>query len=336
MRLPTRYRRYVVETPGPEFRRVARLVEAALPRPDPGEVLVRNVVAGVNASDPMWASGAYDFLKPPIDMGCEACGEIVAIGEDVGGFVVGQPVVVFGPGGYGEYVKVAAAQAIPVQAATPEAVSSFIVGVTASVGLTETGALRSGETVLVTAAAGGVGSYAVQLAKIAGNRVIGTCGDDGKAEWLRGLGCDRVINYRRENLDSALAAECPQGIDVVFESVGRETFDIAVRHLAPFGRLVSIGAVSEYSNGMDWEKVEAVRPYYSLMGKCATFCGCLLTMYPHEVWRRHYGQLQDLIASGRLHAAVDDRVFQGLGSVPDAVEYLQSGRNRGKVVVRLG
>jgi len=336
MILPKHYRRYVVYEPGPEFRKVAKLVEAELPQPGPGEVLIRNLVAGVNASDPMWASGAYDFLQPPIEMGCEAGGEIVAVGADVSELKVGQHVVVFAPGGYGEYVKVAAAQAIPVREVTPAAISSFIVGVTASVGLNETGVLRSGETVLVTAAAGGVGSYAVQLARIAGNRVVGTCSDDGKAAWLRQLGCERVVNYHKEDLDAVLAAEYPQGINVVFESVGRAMFDTAVKHLAVFGRLVSIGAVSEYVNGMNWEKVEAVRPYYPLMGKCATFCGCLLTMYPQEVWRRHYDALQASIAAGTLQPTVDERVFQGLSSVPDAVDYLQSGRNRGKVVIRLG
>ncbi len=335
MKLPTHYRRYVVDKPGPVFRDVAQLVEAELPVPGPDDVLIRNIVAGVNASDPMWASGAYEFLKPPIEMGCEAGGEVVALGKNVRGLSIGQHVVAFSPGGYGEYLKVAAGQVIPVREATPAVISAFIVGITASVGLKETGVLRSGETVLVTAAAGGVGSYAVQLAKIAGNRVIGSCGDVRKAAWLRELGCDQVINYREQDLDAALSEICPEGINVVFESVGRTTFDVAVKHLAVFGRLVSIGAVSEYENGMNWEKVAAVRPYYPLMGKCATFCGCLLTMYSLDVWRRHFDELQSLVGQGALRPALDDAVFEGLASVPDAIDHLQSGRNRGKVVVRV-
>lgn len=333
MALPTHYKRLVVFEPGPDFRKVALPVETELVMPGPGEVLIRNLIAGVNASDPMWASGAYEFLTPPIEVGCEAGGEVVAVGDGVDGVSVGQHVIYFGPGGYSEHLRVPAAQVFPVPEVTPEVISAFIVGITASVGLKETGVLRCGETVLVTAAAGGVGSYAVQLAKLAGNHVVGTCSDDGKAAWLRELGCDRVINYRKEDVAEVLAREYPQGINVVFESVGRRMFDVAVEHLAVFGRLVSIGAISEYVDGMNWEKVESVRPYWALQGKCATMCGCLLTYYPQEVWRRHFAELLHLVAAGKLRATVDEKLFRGIDSIYDAVDYLQSGMNRGKVVV---
>ncbi len=334
MTLPTHYKRLAVFEPGPDFRKAARLVEAELPLPGPGEVLIRTIIAGVNASDPVWASGGYGYTTLPFDVGFESAGEIVAVGSGADTVKVGQHVVVYNAGGYSEFLRVAAAQVIPIPEATPAAVSAFIAGITASVGLKETKCLRTGETVLVTAAAGGVGSYAVQLAKLAGNRVIGTCSDDGKAAWLKELGCERAINYRREDVDAVLAKEYPQGIDVVFETVGRRMFDIAVKHLAPFGRLVSIGAVSEYVDGVNWEKVEAVRPYMSLLGKSTTLCGCLLPMYPLDVWRRHYDELRTLVADGKLQATVDERIFHGMASIFDAVDYLQSGQNRGKVVVR--
>lgn len=334
MTLPTHYKKLVVFEPGPDFRKVARPVETELRMPGPGEVLIRNLVAGVNASDPMWASGAYEFLTSPIEIGCEAGGEVVAVGDGVENVKVGQQVVHFGPGGYGEYLCVLATQVFAVPEVTPAVISAFIVGITASVGLKETGVLRSNETVLVTAAAGGVGSYAVQLAKLAGNHVVGTCSDDAKAVWLKELGCDRVINYRQEDVDAVLSREYSQGINVVFESVGRRMFDVAVEHLAVFGRLVSIGAISEYVDGMNWEKVESVRPYWALQGKCSTLVGCLLTYYPQEVWRRHFAELLDLVAAGKLRATVDEKLFRGMESIYDAVDYLQSGMNRGKVVVR--
>ncbi len=334
MALPTRYKRLAVFEPGADFRTAARIVDGELKVPAANEVLIRNLYAGVNASDPVATSGGYGFSELPFEIGIEGGGEIVAVGEGVADLKVGDHGLVFGMGAYGEYRLVPASQVIPVLAVTPAVISAFIAGITASVGLSEAALLRAGETILVTAAAGGVGSFAVQLARLAGARVIGTCGDDAKAEWLRTLGCDRVINYRRENLDAALQRECPRGIDFVFESVGRQTFDTALRHLAPFGRLIVIGAVSEYGDGLNWEKVEGVRVYQTLLGKSASIHGCFLPLYPQEVWMRHLDRVRGLVADGTLIAAVDPTEFHGVDAIADAVAYLHAGRNRGKVVIR--
>jgi NADPH-dependent curcumin reductase CurA len=118
--------------------------------------------------------------------------------------------------------------------------------------------------------------------------------------------------------------------------VGRRTFDIALAHLAPHGRLVSIGAVSEYASGVDWERVEDVRIYRALLARSASVHGCMLPHYPPETWIRHYQRLEALIADGKLVAAVDPQPFHGLEQVADAIEYLHRGRNRGKVMVQLG
>jgi hypothetical protein len=335
MPLPATFHKLQVVRPGPAFREVTRIVEAPLPAPGPGQVLVRMRYAGVNASDPVASSGGYGMPGLPFDIGVEGGGEIVAAGEGVTQFEPGASVLTFGMGCYAEYRLAAEAECVPVARLTPEALSAFIVGITASVGLHETGVLRTNETVLVTAAAGGVGSYAVQLARLAGNRVIGSCGDDGKADWLRTLGCERVINHRREDFDAVLKAEYPRGIDVVFDGVGRRTFDIALQHLAPHGRLVSIGAVSEYARGVDWERVEDVRVYRALLARSASVHGCMLPHYPQAVWIAHYRRLEALIAEGKLVAAVDPQPFRGLQQVADAVEYLHRGQNRGKVMVRL-
>jgi NADPH:quinone reductase-like Zn-dependent oxidoreductase len=184
--------------PGADFRRAARIVEAELVPPGAEEILLRVRLAGVNASDPMAAAGGYGVASLPFDLGLECGGEVVAVGEGVEEFQVGDSAMFFGLGGYAEYRRVPAQQAFRVTRLTPEVVSAFVAGITASVGLTETQAMRSGETVLVTAAGGGVGSYAVQLARLAGNRVVATCGDNDKAARLRDLGCERVIQHRRE------------------------------------------------------------------------------------------------------------------------------------------
>jgi len=95
----------------------------------------------------------------------------------------------------------------------PEYMSIMGSGLTASLALSEVGQMRSGQTILVTAAAGATGIFAVQLAKLAGNKVIGTCSSDEKVEYLRSLGCDRPVNYKKENLSKVLASEFPNGYE---------------------------------------------------------------------------------------------------------------------------
>jgi len=331
--LPKTYRKLEVVEPGTDFARATRIVEVPMPSPGPGELLMRNRFAGVNASDPIFAAGGYGNTATPFDIGIESAGEVVAVGAGVAHLKPGDAVMKFGfGGGYAEYRLVKAAEAIPVAAASAAAVSVLIAGLTASIGL-EVGELRAGDVVLVTAAAGGVGSYAVQLAQQAGARVVGTCGSEDKAQWLRRHGCERVIDYRREDLATVLAREYPQGIDLVFENVGRRLFDTAVSHLAVFGRVVCIGAVSEYQGGMQWEAVSQVRIYQQLLAKSALVRGFFLPHYPQR-FAAHLEKLFGLIAQGAIEAPVDPREFTGIDAVRAAVAHLQGGANLGKVVVR--
>merc|ERR1719410_1924622 len=116
----------------------------------------------------------------------------------------------------------------------------MISGLTASIALEEVGEMRHGETVLVTAAAGATGQFAVQLAKLAGNHVIGTCSTKAKVDYLKSLGCDRVINYKQENVYEVLKNEYPNGINLVFESVGGKMFSDCLNNLAVKGRIIVI------------------------------------------------------------------------------------------------
>lgn len=120
-------------------------------------------------------------------------------------------------------------------------------------GLQECGRLRKGETVLITAAAGGAGQFAVQLAKLAGCHVIATVGSEDKARLIRSLGADRAVNYRTEDLKAVLRAEYPRGVDVVWESVGGEWFGTCLNALAQKGRLIVIGAMSQYKGPDGWK-----------------------------------------------------------------------------------
>jgi hypothetical protein len=334
MPLPKTYRKLVVTKPGPDLEHATEIVVAPLPTPAADEVLMRNLYAGVNASDPVAASGGYGANQVPFDLGVESAGEIVAVGRTVQHLKVGDHVLALGAGGaYSEYRLVKASEAFPIPGATAEITSAFVAGMTAILGLEVAGEMRRDETVLVTAAAGGVGTYAVQLAKLAGNHVIGTCSDDAKARWLTELGCDRAINYRREDLDAVLAKEYPRGINLVFESVGRTTFDTALRHLAVFGRLVCIGAVSEYSAGLNWERVEQVRIYQWLLARSASVRGCYLPHYAAQI-PQYLTKLVALLGEGKIHAAIDPTEFRGIDAVKAAIAHLAHGRNQGKVLLR--
>ena len=331
--MPT-VRKLVATTLTPDFREAVEVVEEEIAGPGPGDVLVRNRVAGVNASDVNMTAGRYQpGVEPPFDLGFEAAGVVEAVGDGVEGLAVGDAVAfsVLG-GGFRDRGVVPAKLAVPVPEPSPEVLSVLVSGLTASIALEQVGEVQAGETVLVTAAAGGTGQYAVQLAKRAGARVLGTCGDDDKAALLRELGCDRPINYRSESVRDVLKAEAPDGVDVVYEAVGGELFDLALKSLARKGRLVCIGYVGEYVDGP--ERVTDVRVYHRLLWKSASVRGFFLPHYARH-FREHMGRLLGLVASGEVTAAVDPTEFRGLGAVADAVDHLHSGRSRGKVVVWL-
>ena len=317
-----------------DFRDASKIVNEEIPDLKPHEVLIRNVYAGINATDVNITAGRYQpGQRPPIDLGAEASGIVEAVGSDVKHLSSGDAVVTSTlGGGYREYNVVRASNALPVGEPSPEALSIMVSGLTASIALEEVGEMSSGETVLVTAAAGGTGQYAVQLAKRAGNHVIGTCGNERKMELLRELGCDHPINYNEENVAEVLQNDYPSGVNIVYEGVGGELFDTCVNALARYGRLLSIGYVSEYKSGA--KKVNMERVYTKLLPKSASVRGFFL---PHfaESFGEHMTRLMKLVQSGALNVSIDEKEFHGLASVPDAVEYLHTGESRGKVVVKI-
>lgn len=330
--LPKTYRKVIAEHFSNHFREASRIVETELKPPTGFELTVRNHYAGVNATDVNISAGLYTpGATPPLDLGAEMIGEVVAVGDKVTDFKVGDTVLSTAIGGYAEYITVRSRYAIPVPEASPQILALVLSGVTAALGLNTVGEMRSGETVLVTAAAGGTGQFAVQLAKLAGNTVIGTCGSEDKAELLRALGCDRVINYKQEDVGAVLKAEYPRGIDLVYESVGGTMFDTCVDNLAIRGRLVIIGYISEYMSTP--ELVTRPRIYRILLSKSASLRSMFLLHFIRQV-PEEAAKLIDLYEAGKLKVQVDPTLFQGVEQVADAVEYLHSGKSAGKVVVK--
>lgn len=333
----TTYQKVTAIRHSKDFRAAVEILEDTLPAQlGDDEIIIKNRYAGVNAADGMMAAGQYLLPTPiPCDLGSESVGEVVAVGAAVDALKVGDFALVNGVGcGYREYYVTKARRVVPIPQASPEIMSLSIGGLTASIGLSVTGEMSAtgGETVLVTAAAGGTGQFAVQLAKLAGNHVIGTCSTDDKAAMLQALGCDRVVNYRKENLRDVLAKEYPRGVDLVFDGVGGDQFDAAVDHLGRFGRVVTIGFISEYKGDPDREN--RARIYYKLLSKMTSIRGFNLNLLfgkPQSV--EHMGRLVALLAQGKLTPAIDPTAFHGVSGCIDAVEYLYQGKNSGKVVI---
>lgn len=327
------YKKLVATSLSPDFREAAEVVEEELPSLASNEVLIKNRYAAVNATDVNITAGRYEpDAEPPLDLGVEAAGIVVDVGSDVSYLSAGDAVITSSlGGGYREYNVERVGNALKVPEASPEALSIVVSGLTASIALEEVGEMSHDETVLVTAAAGGTGHYAVQLAKIAGNHVIGTCSTDEKVDLLEQIGCDRPINYEAEEVAEVLSTEYEEGIDLVYESVGGPLFDTCVDALARHGRLLSIGYVSEYQDGP--EAVSRERIYTSLIPKSASIRGVFL---PHfrEHFSAHTKKLMRLQQSGTLEVFIDDTEFVGIESIFEAVEHLQSGKSRGKLVVR--
>ncbi|BAY13280.1 zinc-binding dehydrogenase [Calothrix sp. NIES-2098] len=331
----TTYRKLIAKQLNQDFKSAVELVEVPLSKPTSNQLLIQNKYAGVNGGfDTLLCRGdvPYVNLIPPFDLGVEAVGEVVAIGEDVKDVQIGDAVITTTRGGgYREYQVVDANLALKVRQATPELLTLMPTGVSALVALEQVGEMKSNEVVLVTAAAGGTGHIAVQLAKLAGNHVVGTCSSQAKANLLRELGCDRIINYRTENLNQILKQEYPNGINLIFDCVGKQVFDTCVENLAVRGRLVVVGFISEYAK--DIEQITQLRIYHQLFWKAASVRGFLMPHYK-EYMPEARDRLLNLFYNGKLQVAVDSTQFQGIESIPDAVQYLLTGQNTGKVVVR--
>ncbi|KAI5661072.1 hypothetical protein M9H77_20395 [Catharanthus roseus] len=169
-----------------------------------------------------------------------------------------------------------------------------------------------------------------KLAKLAGNTVVATCGGEEKAMLLKDLGVDRVIDYKKEDIKNVLKKEFPKGVDIVYESVGGDMFDICLNALAVYGKLVVIGMISQYQGEHGWKPRNYTGLCEKLLAKSQTVAGFFLVQYAH-LWQEHLNRLFHLFSLGKLKVAVDPKQFLGLHSVADAVEYLHSGKSAGKV-----
>jgi NADPH2:quinone reductase len=232
------------EAGGPE---VLEAVELDPPTPGPGQVLVRHHAIGLNFIDTYQRSGLYPMRYPAV-LGQEAAGVVEALGEGVTRLTIGDRVAYSGQGGaYAECQVVPAARAVklPDEIDFDTAAASLLKGMTTEFLVRRCHAVKAGETILVHAAAGGVGTLLVQWAKALGATVIGTVGTEGKAQLARRLGCDHVILYRTEDVAARVKAITEgKGVPVAYDSVGKDTFEGTLASLARRGLFVSFGNAS--------------------------------------------------------------------------------------------
>jgi NADPH-dependent curcumin reductase CurA len=331
------YRAIQLQRFAPSFREATAIVDLPCAAPGPGEITARMTWCGVNGIfDTQIARDAVDYVSVglPAIMGVEAVGHVTAVGSGVSEFALGDPVatVRFG-GGYREEWTAQADRFAPIPAADPAHLALVSTGVSALVALDAVAELKSGETIAISAAGGGVGHFVVQLAKLRGCRVVAVCGGADKAARVAALGADRVIDYRAENVAEVLAREFTDALNVAMDTVSGPIFDAFLDNLAPKGRLVVAGVASDLEGAP--ETVEGPRIGMKLYYKGASIRGFMNALHV-ERWAAARATLFELYRQGKLQVWRDEAGLQGLEAVYDAVDRLLGGRNTGKVMVQLG
>jgi NADPH2:quinone reductase len=317
----------VNETGGPE---VMHLEELEEPGPKEGEVLVKVAAAGINYGDLAQRQGTYlTRTRTPMTPGFEFAGSVVAVGPGVTSPSIGTRVVAFGDGAYAEYALAQAATAIPIPDALDftHAAAFPVQGITAYQLLLESARLRAGESVLVHAAAGGVGTLAIQLAKLLGaGTVIGTASSASKLELVRRLGADAGINYGEENWVEQVKKETGgRGADVVLEMVGGEVANKNLQCLAHFGRMVIYGAASNQI-----AQFSGVQLMYKNQAVIGYWLTAWIQQRPESI-ARAAAQLMQYIAGGKLEIIVG-QTFP-LTEVVAAHQAIAARKTTGKVVL---
>jgi NADPH:quinone reductase len=314
-----------------EPRDVLRLAEVPDPEPGPGQVLVRVRGAAANFPDVLMCRGGYQVRPPlPFTPGIELCGEIVAVGRQVTRWAVGDRVL-GGPSlPFGAYAELAVMNADTVFPAPEglddaEAAAFFITYQTGWFGLHRRARLAAGETLLVHAAAGGVGSGAVQLGKAAGARVIGVVGGEQKAAVARALGADVVVDRLSQDfVEVVKEVTGGRGADVVYDPVGGETYTRSTKCIAFEGRILVIGfAGGEISSAM---LNRVLLKNYSVVG---LHWGLYQTKEPQAIRDCHV-ELSKLVADGLIRPLIGERL--GLADVADGVQRLADGSTVGRMV----
>ena len=310
---------------------VLELAEVPRPVPGAGQLLVKVLAAAANFPDVLMCRGAYQVRPPlPFTPGVELCGEVVEPGPDVTGFTPGDRVIgatMLPAGAFAEYALMDAARTVPAPAGLDDAEAApfHLTYQTGWFGLHRRARLAAGETLLVHAAAGGVGSGAIQLGKAAGARVIGVAGGPQKAAIARQLGADVVVDRYAEDFVAVVKeATGGRGADVVYDSVGGEAFQKSTKCIAFEGRILIVGFASGVIPSAALN--HALVKNYSIVG---LHWGLYERLDPGAVRDCHV-ELTRLAAAGLIKPLISERL--PLADVPDGLRRLGAGSTTGRLV----
>jgi NADPH-dependent curcumin reductase CurA len=305
--------------------------EAPVAEPGEGEVLVKILYISLDPAMRGWMNEGKSYI-PPVGLGevmrAGAVGRVVASRDP--GVAVGDHVV--GVLGVQEY---AIAKAKGLTKVDPRLVPLPVYlgtlgmpGMTAYFGLLEIGRPKSGETVVVSGAAGAVGQVVGQIAKIKGCRVVGIAGGQEKCDYLRSIGFDAAIDYKHQDVKAALREHCPKGVDVYFDNVGGEILDTVLTHLAMHARIVICGAISQYNES----KMKGPSNYMSLLVNRASMTGMVVFDYASR-YAEAAREMAGWMATGQLKSRED--MVEGLETFPETLLKLFKGENTGKLVLKV-
>ena len=308
---------------------VMKLVEAELGKPGPGQVRVRQTAIGLNYIDTYHRSGLYP-LQFPSGLGLEAAGVVEEVGEGVTSLKPGDRIA-YGTGPIGAYADVRNLPAnrlvrLPAAISDETAAGMMLKGMTARYLLRATYVVKPGDTILLHAAAGGVGLIMSQWAKALGATVIGTVGSDAKAAIARAHGCDHVINYSTEDtVKRVRELTGGKGVPVVYDGVGKDTLMISLDCLSPRGLMVSFGNASGPVPPLDLLQLSAKGSLYVTRPTLNTYTASDADLQATAQ------DLVDVVASGKVKIPVNQRY--ALADVVQAHRDLESRKTTGTTVL---
>ncbi len=320
--------------------------EVPIPKPGEGEFLVRNLYLSLDPANRLWAAPMQTYVEP------------VQLGTVMRGFTISKVIesqhpdfkagdIVQGMDGWQDYAisngvnhndegKIDTWNLRNIQQAGLPLTTGLSVlgttGLTAHYGLLHLGQPKSGDTILVSGAAGAVGSIVGQIAKIKGCRAVGTAGSDEKCEMLiEEFGYDAAINYKTENLEDAFTKHCPDGVDVYFDNVGGETLDTALIHINMGAQVIICGAVSQYTTAE--QGVQGPDNYTFLLFKRASMHGFIILDHYPNLRGSMEAELIQWVKAGKINYR--EEVVDGLENAAVAINRLYEGKNLGKLLVKI-
>ncbi len=311
-----------------------RLETHVLPEPAAGQARVRTLYASIDPTHRIWISDVDQYM-PPIAVGAPIRGSSLGVVEASSVEGLAEGTLVSGFWGWQSHVILPAKalrHRIPHLPGVPHSAWLSVLGgtgYTAWFGVHDVARPRPGETMVVSAAAGAVGSIAAQLGKLAGCRVVGIAGTDEKCRWLTEVaGLDAAINRRTEDMGEALDRHCPQGIDVDFENVGGPILDAVLERANVGARVAVCGLISGYD---DLENATGPRMFRNVLMKRIRIEGFIILDYARRFAEAQQGLLAH-IQAGELHWK--DHTVDGLQRAPEMLGWLLDGKNTGKLMVR--